>query len=300
MARFTLLRLLSLLTLTTGPAFAQITPQAPTLKGRVLDAKTHQPIPYASLTLSNEYGWTLANALGRFELANPIKLASDTLLVDCPGYLPRLVVLASHRLADSILTLESTQLVHKNAEPVGTKVSLKQLDSLAKRPGDGMIQGSMGSQYALLMEPSHKHPPGTIRNVSFYIGEGGLPTESFRVRIYRADGPNHSPGTNLLTQNLVVAAPGGGQWFTVDISSYFVGAPRDGFFVAMEWIVAHKRAPEGDNYLPAAQILRPTFEFRDSKTWTFTVGRGWNLLPLKNAESRAYNAMIRAEIEELE
>lgn len=280
------------------PATAQ--PTVPALKGQLLDANTRQPVPYASLTLPNEFGWTLTDARGHFELAAPLKPASDTLRVECPGYVSRPVVLVSRRLTDSVLTLETAPPVLKNPGPVGGKVSLKQLGSLAKRPGEGLIQGSTGSQYALLMEPSPKHRPGVIRTVSFYIGEGGRPKESFRVRIYRADGPHRSPGTNLLSQNLVVAAPGGGQWFTVDISPHVVEAPRDGFFVAMEWVVAHERTPEEDHYLPPAQVLRPTFEFRDSKTWTFTVGKGWNLLPLKNAEFRAYNAMIRAEIEELE
>ena len=114
------------------------------------------------------------------------------------------------------------------------------------------------------------------------------------------NGPGGAPGTNLLSENLIVAAPGGGQWFTVDVSKYVVEVPHEGFFVAMEWIVNYKPLGLEDGYPPKGQVLRPTFEFKDSKTWTLAIGTGWNLLTLRNPESRAYNAMIRAEIEELE
>ena len=119
---------------------------------------------------------------------------------------------------------------------------------------------------------------GAIRTVSFFIGENGIPKEPFRIRIYRADGPNHSPGTNLLTESIVVKAPGGGQWFTVDITNYIVEAPREGFFVAMEWLVGAATTGHGflqsDGFTIPSQVLRPTYEFKDSKTWSFTVGKG--------------------------
>ena len=55
MPRPTLLLLLSLLGIsTTFQATAQATSQAPMLRGRVLDAKTRLPVPYASLSLRTE------------------------------------------------------------------------------------------------------------------------------------------------------------------------------------------------------------------------------------------------------
>ncbi|GAA4022484.1 hypothetical protein GCM10022409_02780 [Hymenobacter glaciei] len=281
-------------------AAAQATKQAPGIQGQVLDAKTRQPVPYASLSLLNEHNWTLANATGHFELAGVKKSGNDMLLIEGPGYLPRSVVLHNRALTDTTLTLDKAAKAPKVQPANSAQVVIRRLGSLAKKPGEGMIQGLMGSQFALFMEPSPKHQVGSVRNVSFFIGDTGFPKESFRVRIYRADGPNHSPGTNLLAENLIVAAPGGGQWFTVDIAPYAVEVPREGFYVGMEWIVAHEPTAFQDNYTPFGQVLRPTFEFKESMTWTFAVGNGWHLLPLRNAASRAYNAMIRAEIEELQ
>ena len=165
-----------------------------------------------------------------------------------------------------------------------------------------MIQGLMGAQYALLMQPSRKLQLGDIRSVSFFISENGFPKESFRIRIYRADGPNHSPGTNLLTENIVVKAPGGGQWFTVDISTYNVKAASEGFFVAMEWLYGAGMLKDpcyssfSDSYTPCGQVMRPTYEFKQSLTWNYTIGKGWTLLTLANQQGRRYNAMIKAEV----
>ena len=300
MLRPQLLLLLLLLPGAASHATAQTIGQATSLTGRVLDAKTNLPVQYASLSLLTEHDWTLANPMGHFELFTPKILANDTLLVACPGYQPRRVVLRNRTLPDTTLTLEKTATTPKIQPLNAAPAVVRRLGSVAKRPGDGMIQGTMGSQFALFMEPSLKHRLGSIRNVSFFIGENGFPKESFRIRLYRADGPNHSPGTNLLSENLIVAAPGGGQWFTVDLSKFVVEVPREGFFVAMEWIINHKFPGLQDGYPALGQVLRPTSEFKDSKTWTLAIGMGWNLLTIRNQESRAYNAMIRAEIEELD
>ena len=300
MPRSLFLLLYLLLTLSTASqANAQATNQAPVLRGRVLDAKTRLPVPYASLSLRTEPDWTLTNAKGHFKLAAPKKSAPDTLLVECPGYLPRPVVLRNRALPDTILTLEKVVTTPKLQPVNSAPATIQRLGALTKKPGVGMIVGSMGSQFALLMEPSPKHRLGSIRNVSIFIDENGFPKDSFRIRIYRADGSNHSPGTNLLNDNLIVAAPGGGQWFTVDISKYVVEVPRDGFFMAMESIVdkgnSNFDGPQG----PVGQIMRPTYEFKDNRTWSFTVGKGWQLLTLKTQEAKSYNAMVRAEVDEL-
>ena len=300
MPRPTLLLLLSLLGIsTTFQAIAQTTSQAPMLRGRVLDAKTRLPVPYASLSLRTETDWTLANAKGHFKLAAQKKSATDTLLVKCPGYLPRPVVLRNRALPDTILTLEKVVTTPKLQPVNSAPATIQRLGALAKKPGVGIIMGSMGAQFALLMKPSPKHQLGSIRNVSIFIDENGFPKDSFRIRIYRTDGSNHSPGTNLLNDNLIVAAPVGGQWFTVDISKYDVEVPHDGFFVAMEWIVDKGNFSFNGPQGPMGQIMRPTYEFKDSRTWSFTIGKGWQLLTLKTQEAKSYNAMIRAEVEEL-
>ncbi len=284
---------------------AQTTAKLPILQGRVVDAKTKEPIPLAYIHLRTEHTGTLANAKGHFELAAPQTSATDTLVIEALNYLPHTIHLSSPQLTDSTLRLEKVPQEFAFCNLSTARISLHQLGSQAKKPGEGMIQGLIGAQFALLMQPSPKRRLGTIRSVSFFIGENGFPKEYFRVRIYRADGPNHSPGTNLLTENIVVKAPGGGQWFTVDIPTYNVQAPSEGFFVAMEWILGAGMLKNpcyssfSDSYTPCGQVMRPTYEFRQSLTWSYTIGKNWNQITVANSKGHRYNAMIRAEIEEL-
>ena len=290
---------------TACPTAAQTTARPPILRGQVLDAKTKEPVPFALLKLRTERTAVLANARGHFELEAPQKTATDTLVVEGLDYLTRPIPLADYQLADSTLLLEKIPLIPEGGPLIGARISPQQLGSQAKKPGEGMIQGLRGAQFALLMQPSPKRRLGIIRSVSFFMSENGFPEESFRIRIYRADGPNHSPGTNLLTENIVVKAPSGGRWFTVDIPTYNVQAPSEGFFVAMEWIYGAGMLKDpcyssfSDSYTPCGQVLCSTFEFKQSLTWSYNLGKGWFQLTLANSQGRRYNAMIRAEVDEL-
>ena len=185
----------------------------------------------------------------------------------------------------------------------GSKVKNLGLGATASRPGEGLLQGQPGSQCAFFVKNDKNKKLGNIRSVSFYIGENGFPREPFRVRIYKPDGNYNAPNTDILTQNVVVSAPAGGQWYTVDLTPYNVIAPEEGFFVAMEWIVSGDKFFKTDfmdeGYTPFGQIMRPTFEFKESRTWNYTISRGWNMLTMANGQGQRYNAMIKAEVDML-
>lgn len=181
----------------------------------------------------------------------------------------------------------------------GAPTKMLELGSHRSQPGEGLIQGLPGSQYALFVRPKPQAAIGSVRSVSFFIDRSGASTRPFRVHLYRASQPSGTPGPDLLGQRLVVAAPKGGGWFTVDLNTYDIPAPAEGFFVAMEWIADRSAAlpdllSEANEPSPG-QILRPTFEFRESLTWNYTVGIGWTLLTLRDGQGRYYNAMMKAK-----
>ena len=140
-----------------------------------------------------------------------------------------------------------------------------------------------------------------MRSVSFYIGENGLPMETFRIRIYTADGKNHPPSTNLLAEQVFLTASKGGQWYTSDLSRYNIAVPKEGYFVALDFreLAEQTPKPEMDKYVPSGQIMRPAFDFKDSSMWTYSPKEGWVLLP-QSSTSRRYNAMVKVEVEAVE
>jgi hypothetical protein len=52
-----------------------------------------------------------------------------------------------------------------------------------------------------------------------------------------------------------------------------------------------------DDYTPYGQIMRPTFEFKESRTWNYSMGKGWSLITAANGQGLRYNAMIKAEVD---
>jgi hypothetical protein len=57
-----------------------------TLRGKIIDAQSGQPIPFASIQLKGSGTGTASNALGEFIFKIREKHAADTLLVSCIGY----------------------------------------------------------------------------------------------------------------------------------------------------------------------------------------------------------------------
>nr|WP_277881470.1 carboxypeptidase-like regulatory domain-containing protein [Hymenobacter cyanobacteriorum] len=271
------------------------------IKGVIVDKDTKEPLPFTSIGLKNEQIGALSNEHGQFVVPAPTQNTADSLVVVALGY-GRRAVLVKRGVAVASLTIE----LPKRAVALGNvtvkagKVKNLGLGSKSDDPGEGMIQGLPGSQYAFFVKNDKKKRLGNVRTVSFYIGENGFPREPFRVRLYKADGNYNAPNTDLLTENVVVSAPQGGQWYTVDLTPYNIIAPEEGFFVAMEWVVSGDKfftTNFMDDYTPYGQIMRPTYEFKESRTWNYTMGKGWSLITASNGQGLRYNAMIRAEVD---
>lgn len=270
------------------------------ITGRVVNQATKDPVAFASLSLRDEGTGALTNEYGYFQLALPERSLDDSIVVLALGFRrTALRVKRGANLEDLIIELPKQNVQLANVSVQASKMKPATLGARTSTPGVGMIQGLPGSQYAALMKNDKTRKLGYVRSVSFFIGENGFPREPFRVRLYRADGNYNAPNSDLLLDNVVVSAARGGGWFSVDLSSYNIPAPDEGFYVAMEWIVSGDKFYTTnfmDNYTPYGQILRPTFEFKDSRTWLYAIGRGWSLITLANGGAR-YNAMIRAEVD---
>jgi hypothetical protein len=275
--------------------------QTAQIKGVIVDKDTKEPLPFTSIGLKDEQIGALSNEHGLFIVPAPTKSAQDTLLVMALGYYRKTMIVKRGVALDNVVIEVPKRAVELQGVTVRAgKIKNLGLGARTNDPGEGMIQGLPGSQYAFFVKNDKNKRLGNVRTVSFYIGENGFPREPFRVRLYKADGNYNAPNTDLLTENVVVSAPQGGQWYTVDLTPYNIMAPEEGFFVAMEWVVSGDKffaTNFMDNYTPYGQIMRPTFEFKESRTWNYSMGKGWSLITAANAQGLRYNAMIKAEVD---
>ena len=268
------------------------------VNGRVVDAATKQPIPFASLALSKANAGALTSENGYFQLKERSEIKRDSLVFMALGYSRRAVLVEQGNAENLQIALSPRPAGLIISDSVKPYVFAGKSASTAR---DEVITGLPGTQFAFFIENDKRKQARKMRSVSFYIGENGLPMAPFRLRLYNVDANNRTPATDLLTERVVLMPSKSGQWFTSDLSRYKIVVPKEGYFVALEFEKPDNQLPQPspDNYLASGQIMRPPFDFKKSRLWSFSSDKGWRLLPQTN-NSRRYNAMVKLEVETVE
>ena len=149
-----------------------------------------------------------------------------------------------------------------------------------------IITGSPGNQYAFYLNNNHREKLGKLSAVSFYIDYRGLPREEFRLRLYKADGPNHSPKTDMLLEPVVVDKLKPRTWNTIDLRSFSMDFPDEGFYLALEYLLV-TGGPNRVSYLDAlptsGTILHPFTAVGEYSIWVQGPGH-WDLSKGKSGE----------------
>jgi hypothetical protein len=121
------------------------------ITGRVVDEKTQDPIPFASINLREEQTGALTNEYGYFQLAMPTKVTEDSVIVMALGYKrTALFVQRGTNMEEVIIQLPKQAIALANVDIKASQVKPTQLGAHSNSPGAGMIQGMPGSQYAFM------------------------------------------------------------------------------------------------------------------------------------------------------
>ncbi|MGV3557586.1 carboxypeptidase-like regulatory domain-containing protein [Larkinella arboricola] len=202
-----------------------------TINGRVLIQTTEQPVSYALISEPQHRFGTYADAQGRFTARIPQQV--DTLLISCVGFESLLIPLTS--LTDStVFRLQPksnvlTEVIVRGRKPRLTTVG-------ATRKWAPIVWGNCSGrniEFALYVRNVNEIR-GYLHRVSYLIARGGIPTAPFRVRVYA--NTEGEPGEDLLPQSVVIAARRGNIWCEVDLSRFQIRFPKEGLFIAMEWL----------------------------------------------------------------
>ena len=92
------------------------------IRGKVIDSKTFQPVPYATVRLKNSQVGVISNAEGDFRILNNPVFQADSLIVSCIGF---------HRLSLAFRNLKTTDM--NNLKLVPYVYSLKQVTVTARK-----------------------------------------------------------------------------------------------------------------------------------------------------------------------
>lgn len=278
--------------------------QAFTLNGSIIDRETLRAIPYSTIEIMRKQKGTVCDGKGVFNLTLLAEEVSpnDSILVKSLGYRDTLVSLANYSaqaissIALSPIIFGLTEVVVKPKQGGVFQTGIKAKQAAAIYMGNWM-------QVAVYME-NPKKVDGIIKSVSFCIGNGAKPKAPFRIRIYDVD-QSGAPGKDLTHETIIASGKKSNSWVSVDLSSYQIAIPPNGFFVAMEWIYTHKKyfyekipsSKEVGSFY--GQSLGNTIALDRPLTWMSRLGSEWSLMEYRHRHdgtNKFSNALIFSEV----
>ncbi len=217
------------------------------IKGKVVDQYTKQPIAYANIGIVKTSFGTISNEDGSFSLKVPDGNLKDTLHVSAIGFSKRNIPILSFIDRDITIYLKE-QVIQLNEVIVNSKKEKNKIFELGNRRFRGGTLETdtlyAGSATALLIEninPIQKELsfPVYLKEARIRIYRNNLASFKMRVRLYSVDSLTKSPGEDLLNKSIVVESTMKNGWLTFDFSGlqFLVTKP---FFVAFERILTKK------------------------------------------------------------
>ncbi|NML64632.1 carboxypeptidase-like regulatory domain-containing protein [Hymenobacter sp. RP-2-7] len=214
---------------------------------RVVDARTQQSVPYASVGVPGKPLGTVADAQGRFQPAQTGAAATDTLEVSCVGYQPRRLPLAAlQQLPELALTPQAQAL----GEVVVRAATWKRR-RVGREAAGGPVLYSFHSRADTL--PSARlgreagailrvRPGSVMEDAHVFISQYRFQRVRFRLNVRAVDADNH-PAASLLTQDVQLALSDSARgWQHIDLRPYNVnvGAAKR-VAVTLEWLAGQPR-----------------------------------------------------------
>ncbi len=248
------------------------------IQGIVIDKKTRKPIEYANIWLENQNSGTTSDLEGKFKFKE--KSIGKVLIISAIGYETQ-----HFKIEEEIVILE---LIPKTYEIKELVISPKRnnkvvvIDKYDKSSinyffGCGTYPWIVAKYFEFL--PSYEQTP-YLKKITI-LTDSRKKASSFNLRLISVN-EKGEPSTDILKENLVVKAKRGKRNTTVDLSDYSIKFPKEGFFVAVEWLIIENNKNEfeftvdGSNKKVVEIRYEPLFgsskKERDFDNWTYRNG----------------------------
>ena len=198
---------------------------------KVLDTKSHDPVPFATVHFIKQNVAFSTDENGFFFVSAKLREQKDTIRFSCIGYNAKSVLLGNNpEMLEIQLQAAQIELPEIQVRPQKFK-SVK----TEKFHMKGAMGGISGEEYMVgLSFDSTPFANKMIESVMVYISKGGDYKVPFRIRLFTLR--NGQPTSEEFYQtNWVVRATKTG-WNTFDIPSKDVYIPESGCLIAVEWL----------------------------------------------------------------
>ena len=262
------------LLLSTGGHLAHA--QTKILEGQVLNSRTGEPVPFATLGVPGRGLGTVADEQGRYLLRLPPSL-TDTLVVSCVGFSSGVILPATlasgkrvFQLAPQEHALREIKVEHRRLHPalLGNPKSKGDIFWMGGSSGKRTVDTEWGWELGALLKPVR---PTYLEEFHLFLSANNYELLRFRLNLYAVE--QGRPGRALLSQDIqLVCTKQQHGWLTVDLRPYEVLLEGQPVMATVQWLQSEKTDPE-DKYfsIPVTRQPRQVMVERENSQAAWTV-----------------------------
>lgn len=228
------MRVLFLLFLCAFQSFSQ----SKTAKGFVYDEDTKQPIPYVNISIIESSNGTSSDESGSYTLEIEEKDLNKNIHLSSLGYNDSIISVEQFIKLDKIfLKAKIEQLnevvISKKFEEKFLVVNQLEKSDLCAGYGTNFKNPWMLALYFPYNE-TYKETD-FLKSVRIHFGNFRNKKSKFRLRLFSVD-ENGLPDEDVLQESVVVELKKNQKIADIDISNFNIIFPRNGFYIAFEWL----------------------------------------------------------------
>ncbi|MCF4101890.1 carboxypeptidase-like regulatory domain-containing protein [Gillisia sp. M10.2A] len=254
------------------------------IQGRVIDSNTNNAISFTSIWMENGNSGTTSDKNGIFQLNKTGN--SEIVVFSAIGYETKRVeynLLVDNISLNPILETKNGKLISsrkkRRAKDIGqyNKSNIKRFFGASNSPG----------MTARFFEYNNSYSKTPFLNKITVLTSSDIPRAKFLIKLYNKDSTG-KPGDFLYNKNIIGIARRGKRSTKIDISDLNIKFPKNGLFVAIEWLIiednkfeysyispGRKGELKDISYEPAIGVIS---SLTVSNTWSFIQGK-WIRIP---------------------
>lgn len=262
------------------------------LKSVIIDSETKEKIPYVNVWVENENIGTTTNEKGEFKLGIE---SSKIIIFSAIGYETKKI------LSDSIKKiLELKPLITKLDEIIIKSKKLTKKTIIGKfKKSKINFYFSCGSEpwiTARFFKYKEEYKKTRFLNKIKVLTNSEVKNSKFNIRLYSIN-KNGEPQDYIYDENIIGIAKKGKKITEIDISNLNIEFPKEGFFIAIEWLIIEqnkyeykysmegsKKKHEGISYEPNIGTIPAE---TNENSWIFTQGK-WRRVWKNKSPSKKY------------
>lgn len=274
-----------------------------TIKGLIVNKRTGDKIPYATVGLAIENIGTNALEDGSFELILSTPKPNDTLLFSSAGFETfKLLIINEHlsniRIELSPIEINLPEVVIKNKQATQS-VTLNDFTNCGNHfAGSNGFQTQLGQHF----RTSEVNSMLTEIKICRLAGVFNPEKTIFRIRIYDMDTSTMAPSIDLCKE--IIETKTSSRLVRINLSKYKIYIPCKDFFVAIEWlkisINEHKSVIKQSGLEKAYTGYRPSIGWTDNynacmEAWSLDNRGNWK--PMSESFNKKTSVAIAATVE---